>query len=452
MFPSPTPTTATRHDAPPAPSQLSPVSPDSTVSLLSLGLQAKLPQQRPHRLALPANKYLTAPSFLSPMHTPNVASSPALILNDSQLKAMFPQSPLGIPHATPSWGNFSATFTTPELSCDPCYIDMSDLMPILLPNPLASPQPPLMPLGGNSGFESMFEISLAGFDSPEGQFGASQPPQSHSYSKSSVPVHTHQFDGMASNSFDQLQQQQQFSDTPFMPVDQYALDSWLYDSSSLMLDPFASYSVEPMLASPEFSLPLLVPTTTFAPTPLPPSSSASTFSYDSVSMDSIFCNTRHDSLGPMSAPHEPAAAASASSTPAALPHRTSPQKKHQPVRSRSSKLPHSSTSLSNRAASLGFDDEDYLATTTPKRTHSSPSASRAESPDDFGKESYKNNKRFRLPKEQMQRLKDVFAENPLPTAKEAEEIAREIKVDVVKIKIWFQNRRAATKRRMKGGH
>ncbi|KAJ3075582.1 hypothetical protein HDU99_001507, partial [Rhizoclosmatium hyalinum] len=48
--------------------------------------------------------------------------------------------------------------------------------------------------------------------------------------------------------------------------------------------------------------------------------------------------------------------------------------------------------------------------------------------------SYKNNKRFCLPKEQMAWLKELFDQNPLPSSAEAEQIAAEIGVDVQKSK------------------
>ncbi|KAJ3003969.1 UNVERIFIED_CONTAM: hypothetical protein HDU68_005400 [Siphonaria sp. JEL0065] len=61
---------------------------------------------------------------------------------------------------------------------------------------------------------------------------------------------------------------------------------------------------------------------------------------------------------------------------------------------------------------------------------SSAAPSRATSPDDLtGGHSYKNNKRFRLPKEQMTWLKEYFNKTPLPTTAEAEEISREIGVE-----------------------
>ncbi|KAJ3243094.1 hypothetical protein HDU77_007948 [Chytriomyces hyalinus] len=63
--------------------------------------------------------------------------------------------------------------------------------------------------------------------------------------------------------------------------------------------------------------------------------------------------------------------------------------------------------------------------------------------------SYKNNKRFRIPRDQMVWLKKVFSETPLPSIERIAEIADEVGVDVHKIKIWFQNRRAANKRRAK---
>ncbi|KAI8827496.1 hypothetical protein BJ741DRAFT_714282 [Chytriomyces cf. hyalinus JEL632] len=63
--------------------------------------------------------------------------------------------------------------------------------------------------------------------------------------------------------------------------------------------------------------------------------------------------------------------------------------------------------------------------------------------------SYKNNKRFRIPRDQMVWLKKVFSETPLPSIERMAEIANEVDVDVHKIKIWFQNRRAANKRRAK---
>ncbi|KAJ3234690.1 hypothetical protein HDU77_000360, partial [Chytriomyces hyalinus] len=49
--------------------------------------------------------------------------------------------------------------------------------------------------------------------------------------------------------------------------------------------------------------------------------------------------------------------------------------------------------------------------------------------------SYKNNKRFRIPRDQMVWLKKVFSETPLPSIERMAEIANEVGVDVHKIKI-----------------
>ncbi|KAJ3388123.1 hypothetical protein HDU80_011772, partial [Chytriomyces hyalinus] len=49
--------------------------------------------------------------------------------------------------------------------------------------------------------------------------------------------------------------------------------------------------------------------------------------------------------------------------------------------------------------------------------------------------SYKNNKRFRIPRDQMVWLKKVFSETPLPSIERMAEIADEVGVDVHKIKI-----------------
>ncbi|KAJ3118888.1 hypothetical protein HK100_000522 [Physocladia obscura] len=77
----------------------------------------------------------------------------------------------------------------------------------------------------------------------------------------------------------------------------------------------------------------------------------------------------------------------------------------------------------------------------------STKASVASKTDKSASQSYKHNKRFRLPKEDMNKLKKMFSENPLPGSVETERISKELGVELHKIKIWFQNRRAATKRR-----
>ncbi|ORY52305.1 hypothetical protein BCR33DRAFT_711645 [Rhizoclosmatium globosum] len=59
-------------------------------------------------------------------------------------------------------------------------------------------------------------------------------------------------------------------------------------------------------------------------------------------------------------------------------------------------------------------------------------------------------KRFRFPLDQMKVLKARYAINQVPTHEEMRVIATEFGVDFHKIKIWFQNRRAAQKRRDSG--
>ncbi|KAJ3080020.1 hypothetical protein HDU99_009508, partial [Rhizoclosmatium hyalinum] len=117
---------------------------------------------------------------------------------------------------------------------------------------------------------------------------------------------------------------------------------------------------------------------------------------------------------------------------------------------RSLSCPNTSARLPVRAVRLAVTTPTPESTPllTSKNGRKSEQHSRASSPDDHEPGySYKNNKRFRLPKEQMAWLKELFDQNPLPSSAEAERIAAEIGVDVQKIKIFFQNRRAAEKRR-----
>ncbi|KAJ3066145.1 hypothetical protein HDU98_010534 [Podochytrium sp. JEL0797] len=58
-----------------------------------------------------------------------------------------------------------------------------------------------------------------------------------------------------------------------------------------------------------------------------------------------------------------------------------------------------------------------------------------------------NVQRIRMPKKQMEWLKQRYAENPHPTPERMKEMADRVGMEKRKLRIWFQNRRAVEKRR-----
>ncbi|KAI8610457.1 Homeodomain-like protein, partial [Chytriomyces sp. MP71] len=58
-------------------------------------------------------------------------------------------------------------------------------------------------------------------------------------------------------------------------------------------------------------------------------------------------------------------------------------------------------------------------------------------------------KRVRVPREQMQWLKEIYDINPYPSQEELESISSDIGLSVRKVRVWFQNRR--TRQRARNG-
>ncbi|KAJ3240119.1 hypothetical protein HDU81_004539 [Chytriomyces hyalinus] len=90
--------------------------------------------------------------------------------------------------------------------------------------------------------------------------------------------------------------------------------------------------------------------------------------------------------------------------------------------------------------SVSEDEEEDSETASDREVSAKRSAAkkggRKQTPSTSSGSSYKNNKRFRIPKDQMVWLKKVFSETPLPSTERMAEIAGEVDVDVHKIKIW----------------
>ncbi|KAI8827890.1 hypothetical protein BJ741DRAFT_570624 [Chytriomyces cf. hyalinus JEL632] len=70
----------------------------------------------------------------------------------------------------------------------------------------------------------------------------------------------------------------------------------------------------------------------------------------------------------------------------------------------------------------------------------SRAGSRASSPT-----STKEYKRVRVPRDQMEWLKQIYDVNPYPSQEELETISQDIGIGVRKVRVWFQNRRTRQK-------
>ncbi|ORY52306.1 hypothetical protein BCR33DRAFT_314974 [Rhizoclosmatium globosum] len=369
--------------------------------------------------------------FNTPLHTPNPSPDAAFRIQD----CLFPLSPPNWPSAKPSAPGLRAqSFNTPAYNA----MESNDLFPLLDASSLAD--------GGDRANSMIFHMPL----------------QNSNLSSHVIPKHAKkcgtesQIDNCSGNAMETnntLPEAISFHQKPSMPDYQFTFsqdyddsrayfpstsqlqyssaamtENWLYDS---MLDPlggFVDMAYPSMVMPPElatFQFPLQVPsassaTVSLCSTPVPPSSAvlSSPPPLDTAQIDS---QQQMESL--------------------TLPSASS---------KRSLSCPNTSTRLPVRSVRLAVTTPTPESTPllTSKNGRKSEQHSRASSPDDHEPGySYKNNKRFRLPKEQMAWLKELFDQNPLPSSAEAERIAAEIGVDVQKIKIFFQNRRAAEKRR-----